>query len=63
MKRVYKDPENGKICGVCAGLAEYFGIDVSLVRVIWAVLAFTGGFGAIPYLICAVILPPKNEVL
>lgn len=37
-KKLYRDKVNGKISGVCAGLAEYFEIDVTLIRLIWAII-------------------------
>lgn len=39
-KRLYKSRNNKMICGVCAGIADYFNIDPSIVRVLWAVLAY-----------------------
>jgi phage shock protein C len=48
--------------GVCAGLAEYFGMDVTLVRVIVAVIAvITGGAGALAYLAAWAIIPEEGE--
>ena len=41
MKKLYKS-NNRMICGVCAGLAEYLGIDPTVVRLIWAALGLTG---------------------
>lgn len=61
-KRIYKIREQKKICGVCAGVAEYFDIDPTLVRVIWAVLALAGSVGFWGYIICAIIFPDKTEV-
>ena len=56
-KRLYRD-ENDKILGgVCAGLANYFGIDVVIVRIIFVVLAISFGFGLIPYIILWVAVP------
>ena len=56
-KRLYRD-ENDKILGgVCAGLANYFGIDVVVVRIIFVVLAISFGFGLIPYIILWVAVP------
>ena len=45
-KQLFRDPENMKIAGVCSGLAHYVGLDVSWMRIIWAVLAFVGIFSA-----------------
>ena len=50
------------VAGVCAGVAEYFGIDVTLVRVIVAVVAvITGGAGVLAYLVAWVIIPEEDE--
>lgn len=43
--------KNGKIAGVCGGLASYFGIDATIVRIIWLVLVFGLGTGVLLYLI------------
>jgi phage shock protein C len=55
---LYRIPKQGKIAGVCAGLADYFDFDVTLVRVIFVVSAFiSGGAVVLLYIIMAVILP------
>lgn len=56
-KRLYKSRNNKMICGVCAGIADYFNIDPSIVRVLWAVLAVAAGTGVLAYIACAIILP------
>ena len=56
-KRLYKSRNNKMICGVCAGIADYFNIDPSIVRVLWAVLALAAGSGILAYILCAIILP------
>lgn len=56
-KRLYKSRNNKVICGVCAGIADYFNIDPSIVRVLWAVLALAAGTGVLAYIACAIILP------
>ena len=61
-KKLYKS-ENKMICGVCAGIAEYFGIDPTLIRLITVFLLFAGvGSGLIAYIVAAVIIPEKNPV-
>lgn len=62
MKRFYKSETDKKIGGVCGGIAEYFNIDPTIVRLIWGVLAFAYGTGIIAYLICWAIMPTKSEV-
>jgi phage shock protein PspC (stress-responsive transcriptional regulator) len=50
------------VAGVCAGIAEYFGWDVTLVRVIVAVVAvITGGAGLLAYLAAWAIIPAEGE--
>ena len=56
-KRLYKSRNNKMICGVCAGIADYFNSDPSIVRVLWAVLALAAGTGVLAYSACAIILP------
>lgn len=60
-KKLYRLPQQGKIAGVCAGLAEYLDIDVSLLRVIFVILAFaSGGFWVLVYFLMAVVMPVKR---
>ncbi len=63
MKRIYKKREDKMLCGVCAGVAEYFDIDPTLVRVLWAVISLGYGAGLIAYIICALVFPDKTEVM
>ena len=56
-KKLYKSNKNIKIDGVCAGIAEYFGIDPTLVRLGVALLTLAGGCGILAYIICAIIIP------
>ena len=48
---------NKKIAGVCGGLAEYFGIDATIVRVIYALLVICGGVGVLLYLLLMLLMP------
>ena len=45
--------------GVCSGLAEYIGMDPTIMRLIWIFLTCMYGIGVVPYLLCALIMP-KN---
>ena len=49
-KRLYKSSENSMLCGVCGGIAEYFDIDPTLVRLAWVILTCFGGAGIWPIL-------------
>ena len=56
MKKLYKS-NNRMICGVCAGVAEYFGIDPTLVRLAFLLLAAGWGSGLLAYIVAAIIIP------
>ena len=61
-KRLYKSKTEKKISGVCGGLAKYFDVDPTLVRLAWVVLALCGGSGLLAYIIAAIIIPEEpNE--
>ena len=60
-KKLYRDPQNGMIAGVCAGVAEYFGWDPTWVRLGWALFTLLGGSRLILYLIAAIIMPSMTE--
>lgn len=59
-KKLYRDEQNGKIAGVCAGLAEYLNVDVTVIRVIFAIALIMKGVGVVPYIVMWVVLPKKN---
>ena len=52
-----------KVAGVCLGFSEYFDIDVTLVRVVWLIVAFMTGFGFLAYLIAWIIMPEEPLLL
>lgn len=62
-KRLYKSRTDKKIDGVCGGIAEYFEIDPTIVRLIWVIAIFAFGTGFFAYLLAMIIMPlkPKNE--
>jgi phage shock protein C len=62
--RFYRDKRNGKFMGICAGIADYTGFDVSLVRVCFLAAVFMSGGSVLPfYFIAAMITPTKPHVL
>ena len=61
-KRLTKSNSNRFIFGVCGGVAEFFGIDVTLVRIAWIMFTFFGGSGVIAYIICMLIMPNAPTV-
>ena len=58
-KRLYKSNENKMVCGVCGGIAEYFDIDPTLVRLGWVLLCALGGSGILAYIIAAIVIPGR----
>ena len=62
-KKLYRIEEGKKIAGVCGGLAEYFNIDVTLIRVGWAIAALCCGTGLVAYIAAAIIMPVKSEII
>ena len=61
MKKLYRSKKDRKIAGVCGGLAEYFDIDATLVRLGWVILTFISGIFPfiIAYIVAAVIIPEE----
>jgi phage shock protein C len=60
INRLYRNPRRGKVFGVCAGLAEYFGFDVTITRVLVVIGAlFSGPIVSTAYVLLALLLPRK----
>ncbi len=62
-KKLYRSETNKMLCGVCAGVAEYFDIDPTLIRLIWIGLTCIGFSGIIAYVVAAVIIPTQSNVM
>ena len=64
-KKLYRSKSNRMIVGVCAGVAEYFNIDPTIIRVIWAVTSLFAFAGVIAYVVCAFVIPekPDNDIV
>ena len=60
-KKLYKSNTDKKLFGVCGGLAEYFGVDATVVRLILILAIFFAGCGLLAYFIAALIMPNKPE--
>ncbi len=61
VKRLYRSRHDRVISGVCSGLAEYFSIDVILVRILWIIITFFGGIGLFIYIAAVIIIPENRE--
>ena len=63
-KKLYRIMEGKQLAGVCTGLAEYFKLDVSVVRLIWVLFTLFAGSGLLAYIVCALIIPEKpNNII
>ena len=61
-KRLYKIEKGKKLVGVCGGIAEYFDIDPTLVRLAWILFTACAGSGILAYIIAAIVMPRKSEI-
>ncbi len=62
-KKLKRSLSNKMLGGVCAGFAEYFDTDVTLVRILWILFTLFGGAGIIIYIACLIIMPTENKQL
>ena len=60
MKKLYKSKNDRKISGVCGGIAEYMGVDSTIVRLIAIALVFGWGSGLLAYIVAALVMPVKS---
>ena len=62
-KKLYRSDENKMLVGVCGGIAEYFGVDPTLIRLAWVVFSLLGGSGLLAYILAAIIIPRDDSNL
>lgn len=60
MKRLTRVENGKKICGVCTGLGQYFNVDPTVFRLVFAIMCVMGGSGILAYIIAAVIMPMED---
>ena len=58
-KKLYKSTKDKKLCGVCAGIAKYFSLDATIVRLALVAFCLLGGSGILAYIICAIVMPEE----
>lgn len=63
LRRPRKGNPSRKVAGVCAAFAEYFDIDVTIVRVLWLIVALFGGGGILAYVIAWIVIPEEPEMV
>ena len=60
--RLYRSESDKKIAGVCGGIAEYFGIDPTIVRLLWLISIAVYGTGLLIYIVAAIIMPRREDI-
>ena len=60
-RKLMRPRNDRKIAGVCAGVAEFFDLDVTLVRVVWLLAFLLGGTGLVAYLVAWIVMPEEPE--
>lgn len=65
MKKLLRSKTDVKLCGVCAGMATYVGLDPTLVRLLWIVGTLCTGFfiGILIYFVCVFIIPIEDDII
>ena len=59
-KRLYRSSSERKVAGVCGGLAEYFNVDPTLVRVLFVLATLAGGPGLLLYIVLWIVMPEAD---
>lgn len=63
-KKLYKSRKDKQLCGVCSGIAQYFSLDATIVRLALVAFCLLGGSGILAYIICAIVIPDEpNDVI
>ncbi|MBQ4346872.1 MAG: PspC domain-containing protein [Firmicutes bacterium] len=61
MKKIYRSVSQRKVCGVCAGIAEFLGIDPTIIRVVWIALSIFNIFLSLVFYFLLVLVIPRDE--
>lgn len=61
MEQLRRSRHNRMIAGVAGGMADFFDLDVALVRLIWVLCIFAGGVGIFAYIVCCIVIPEETE--
>ena len=60
-QKIVRPREGRKIAGVCQALANFFGLDVSIIRIVWLLAVLLAGTGFLAYLICWLVIPEEGK--
>lgn len=63
-KRLYRSDTSKMIAGVCGGIGEYFGIDPTILRIVWVLIVVFTGFvpGVLVYILAVLVMPRQGKV-
>jgi phage shock protein C len=61
-KRLYRNTNNKMLAGVCSGLADYFNVDPTIIRLAWILLVCFAGTGVLAYIIAMLVIPPQYVI-
>jgi phage shock protein PspC (stress-responsive transcriptional regulator) len=61
-KKLYRSETNRMIAGVCGGIAEYFNMDTTIVRLIFVFFVLWGGGGVLAYIVCWMVIPTETSI-
>lgn len=62
-KKLFRSKTDRKLAGVCGGIAEYFGVDPTVIRLVFILAVIGAGIGLLAYLICWLVIPEQNNEL
>ena len=62
-RKLYKIEHGKKVAGVCAGIAKFLNIDVTIIRLAWVLFTLAVGCGLIAYIIAALVMPNEEDVI
>jgi len=60
-KKLTKSRTDRKVAGVCGGIAEFFDVDVTVIRILWILAILFGGTGIVAYIVCALLMCLKEK--
>lgn len=60
-RKLYRSTTDKMVAGICGGIAEYFDIDSTIIRLIWILLFIGAGSGIIAYIICWIVIPKRDR--
>lgn len=61
-KRLYRNTNNKMLAGVCSGIADYFSLDPTIIRIAWVLMFCFAGTGLLAYIIAMVVIPPQYTI-